>query len=58
VGRFREGRRPPDPPTVHFGGRVVDALGKLVGDDDLKVVRVAPLPSSGGPPSVRTRPSP
>ena len=38
VGRLRKGRRPPDLPTVNLGSRVVDALGKLVRDDDLEVV--------------------
>jgi len=37
VGRLREGGRPPDFSTVHIGGRIVQALGKLIGDDDLEV---------------------
>ena len=39
VGRLRKGRRPPDPPAVDLSHRVVDPLGKLVRDDDLKIVR-------------------
>ena len=58
VGRFRKGRGPPDLPTICLGSRVVDAFGKLVGDDDLDDRVVAPLLSLGGPPSVRTRRSP
>ena len=38
VGRLREGRRPEDPPAVRVSRRIVDALGSLVGDDDLEVV--------------------
>ena len=38
VCRLRKGRRPPDLPTICLGSRVVEAFGKLVGDDDLEVV--------------------
>ena len=38
VGRLREARRQPDPPTVRLGSRDVDALEKLVRHDDLEVM--------------------